>query len=371
MDIAINVPVNPVSFGQVGFNLLKEAKLAGHNVAFFPISEIDTSTFDTDKEMVEWIAKARELAINHHNRNVRAIKLWHLVIPDQQRFLEEKLRLNGSYDSISNNQTFLSFYELDQPSQVELNVARNFDTVFSSKYTCEVFAERGVQTRFVPLAFDKLAFKRLTKKYYKDDRIAFCLLGKFEHRKNHVKCIQAWIKRFGNDRNYYLQCAIYNPFFNPQVNMNAFRGATNGKHYWNVNFMQYVPTNAMYNDFLNSNHIVLAMSGGEGWGLPEFHTVGLGKHAVVLNAHAYKGWANSDNAVLVNALNKVPAYDGIFFKEGLPFNQGNIFSFDDDEFIAGCEAAIKRYQENPVNSAGLKLQDDFTYEKTLQGLINV
>ena len=49
-----------------------------------------------------------------------------------------------------------------------------------------------------------------------------------------------------------------------------------------------MPTNTAYNDYLNSGDIIIGMSGGEGWGLPEFHSVALGKYGIILNAHAYK-----------------------------------------------------------------------------------
>ena len=70
--------------------------------------------------------------------------------------------------------------------------------------------------------------------------------------------------------------------------------------------------NEMYNDFLNSSDVVLGMSGGEGWGLPEFQSACLGKHAVLLNASAYKDWANEENAVLVEPSGNA-MYDGVFF----------------------------------------------------------
>ena len=129
--------------------------------------------------------------------------------------------------------------------------------------------------------------------------------------------------------------------------------------------------NSLYNDFLNSGDIILGMSGGEGWGLPEFQSTALGKHAVILNATAYKEWANESNAVLVEPNGKEDAADGIFFKKGGVFNQGEIFTFDEDEFIAGCEKAVERYKENPVNTEGLKLQEDFTYAKTVDAIMEV
>jgi hypothetical protein len=156
----------------------------------------------------------------------------------------------------------------------------------------------------------------------------------------------------------------------PDQNKRAYQIILGEKEYFNVQFLDYMPSNAAYNDFLNSSDIVIGMSGGEGWGLPEFQSVALGKHAVVLNAHGYKDWANEKNSVLVEPSGKTEVYDGMFFKRGLPFNQGNIFTFDEDEFIDGCEKAIERVEKNKENSEGLKLQEEFTYEKTLDGLLS-
>jgi hypothetical protein len=88
-----------------------------------------------------------------------------------------------------------------------------------------------------------------------------------------------------------------------------------------------------------------------------------------MNAHAYKGWANEKNSTLVNPSGKLEAYDGVFFHKGQPFNQGNIFDYDDDEFIAACEEAIKKVENNRVNEEGLKMQDEFTVEKTLDRIL--
>ena len=113
------------------------------------------------------------------------------------------------------------------------------------------------------------------------------------------------------------------------------------------------------------------MSGAEGWGLPEFHSLGLGKHGVILNAHGYKEWANENNSVLVEPNGKIDAYDEAFFQKGAPYNQGQIFDFDEDEFIHACEKVIEKVESNRVNEVGLKLQEDFTVEKTLDSLIEL
>ena len=63
------------------------------------------------------------------------------------------------------------------------------------------------------------------------------------------------------------------------------------------------------------------------------------------------------------------AADGVFFNQGGPFNQGNIYTFDTDEFTAAMETAETKV--GTVNEQGIKLQKEFTYEKTLnKTLIN-
>lgn len=365
MDIVFNVPLNRVSFGQTSINILKAAKKQGHRVLIIPIGPIDLSTSNVSDEFKFWLTSCIEDASLHLDPSMKSFKLWHLATAD------EYIGFKGCYERYTDNCTLMSFYELDAPTQLELNVARQFDTVFSSHYSCAAFDGAGVKTRFVPLGFDKENFSVTGKKYFNDDRITFAILGKFENRKHHPEMIKSWVKRFGNDKRYYLQCAVYNPFFNPQMNSHLLINAMGNKRYWNVNPINWLPTNQAYNDFLNSNDIVLGMSGGEGWGLPEFHSVGLGKHAVILNAHAYKEWATEENSVLIAPLNKISAVDGAFFKQGIPINQGNIFSWDEDEFIAGCETAVKRYKTCSINTAGLKLQDVFSYEKTLNAILQM
>jgi hypothetical protein len=113
------------------------------------------------------------------------------------------------------------------------------------------------------------------------------------------------------------------------------------------------------------------MSGAEGWGLPEFQSVALGKHSVILNASAYKDWATEENSVLVESNGKEDSADGVFFKKGSPYNQGQIFTFDEDAFIEGCEKAIERYKASPENTVGLELQNKFTYKNTVDAIMEV
>jgi len=294
MSLTFNVPINSVSFGQVSTALLRHCFQNKIDINLFPIGNVDLSSQDEDKEFFDYIKKSIDSALVSHDRTKPSFKLWHL---------------NGGYESFSEKQVLLSFYELDSPTNFELNVARNNKTLFSSKETCETFKKLGVDCEYLPLFFDSHNFKNTGKKYFPDDRIVFNVVGKFEKRKHHHKMISSWVRKFGNNAKYALQLSVFNPFMKPEDNEALLKNAVNNTQYFNVNALGFMQKNSSYNDFLNSGSIVLGMSGGEGWGLPEFQSVCLGKHAVILNATAYKEWANADNSVLVEPSGKTPAYD--------------------------------------------------------------
>ena len=322
----------------------------------FPIGgNIDFNSIAEDKPFFNYISECASKANKEHDRNTPTFKLWHL---------------NQSLDSFSKETNLLTFYELDQPTPSEINAAKNVDKLFfTNKYTQDIFSQYGVESTVIPLAFDNYSFKKLNKKFFEDDRIVFNLCGKFEKRKHHEKIIKAWSRRFGNDKKYYLQCSLYNPFIDEKKNRDNFVKSVENKSYANIQFLGHMPTNALYNDYLNSGDIVIGMSGAEGWGLPEFQSLAIGKHGVILNAHAYKEWATPDNSVLVEPSGKTEAYDGLFFFPNQEWNQGNIFDFQEDDFIAGCEKAIEKVENSKINKEGLKIQEKFSLNNTLEKLL--
>jgi glycosyltransferase involved in cell wall biosynthesis len=358
MSLAFNLPINSVSFGQISTLILRELYASKVDVGILPIGNVDLSTqSDLSQEFGNWLQQSINSSLETFNRKNKIFKLWHL---------------NGSFESYSNEQVLLSFYELDQPTKVELNtVKNNHKVLFSSKETVEIFKNLGCKNvEYIPLAFDKYNFNRIDKSYFVDDRIVFNLVGKLEKRKHHLKLIKLWAQKFGNNKKYALQCCIFNPFMKPEDQNNLIAQALEGKTYFNINFLPFMGQNKIYNDFLNSANIVLGMSGAEGWGLPEFHSVAMGKHAVIMDAHGYKSWANENNSVLVQPNSKIESYDGMFFNKGGPYNQGSIYDFSDEEFINGCELAIKKVESDKVNKEGLKLQQEFTSEKFIENVLS-
>ena len=361
MKLNLHLPINSTSFGQTStlilrtlFDEIRQGKRLDEDFSVCALGQLDLRTQDLPQDFSIWLNSKLATGIVKHNRKTPTFKLWHL---------------NGGIESLSEKQTLLSFYELDEPTEAELNVARNNKTLLSSVYSIEKFSERGVECSYIPLAFDSYNFKRTDKKYFNDGRVTFNICGKFEKRKNHEKAIRSWIKKFKNNNKYFLQCSIYNPFIDQAGNNNLVNNLLSGEKPFNVNFSTFLEKNSLYNDLLNSADIVIGMSGGEGWGLPEFTSVCLGKHSVIMNAHAYKDWANDTNSTMTQCSGKIEAYDGMFFHKNAPFNQGNIFDFNEDSFIASCETAIQKVEKSRINDGGLKTKDLFAKETLLDNIV--
>jgi hypothetical protein len=359
MSITFNCALNTVSFGQVSSSLLREAYDRKLETLVAVIGDqLDMSSQKEDPFFQKWLEGAIKDFPSEHTKDKATFKLWHLN--------KDSLFLLGD------NQLLMTFYELNSPTPVEINVAKQQPKLaFTSKYSQEVFSGSGVDSHYIPLFFDKQNFKVLDKTYHEDDRIVFNLGGKFEFRKHHGKILKAWAKKFGNDKKYALQCAVYNRFLSPEVNNKLVSDALDQIKYFNITFLPHMDANEMYNDYLNSASIIIGMSGGEGWGLPEFQSVALGKQGVILDAHGYQGWATSENSTLVSPTHKIDCVDNVFFKRGGETNQGQIFSWKEDDFISACEEAIKKVESNRVNEEGLKLQEKFKVSNSLDKILEV
>ncbi len=356
-EFALNIPYNSVSFGQLGQLISREIASKGLNPCIFPIGQVDLSAQDNlPQEYANWLQNNINKSLKTHRRENNVLKLWHI---------------NGSLESISNNQILLTFWECDSPTAEELNIIRNNKKVIvTNEYTKNILEEYGCKNIVkVPLAFDKYNFMKLDKKYFNDGRINFLFPGKFEiTRKRTVKVIQAWIKKFGNNPKYFLNCAIHNVFIPQDQLNNLYNQILGGNKVGNVQFLNYMPKNSQVNDCINSNEIVIGM-GTEGWNYPLFHALCLSKHVVALNVAGHKEFCNAENSVLVSPSAKIPIYENMFFHPNQPFNQGNCYDFSEDEFIAACEEAIKRVENNPTNENGAKLQEQFSSEKLVDTLL--
>jgi hypothetical protein len=353
--LVFKAPLNSLSFGNVSYNLLREMYKKNLAVSFFPVGDqINLDAYDgINPDFKSWLTSSIDNRILSVKKDTPTLQLWHL---------------NGSEHRITPRSALFTFYELDSPTPHELALAELHDqTIFSSSHARDLFKRAGCSNASsIPLGFDSDFHK--TNKTYLKDKIHFGLMGKLEKRKHTAPIIKAWAKKYGNNYKYQLSCCVTNPFFQPQQMNQAIGQILEGKRYGNINFLPYLKTNSEVNDFLNAIDIDLSgLSGGEGWNLPAFNATALGKWSIVLNSTSHKDWATPTNSLLIEPNGKTESEDGIFFKKGQPFNQGQIYTFDQDEVVGKMEEAEEKCVS--TNTEGEKLQEDFPYSKTLSSLL--
>lgn len=358
---ALNIPINGVSFGQTSVAILRELFKRGIQPAIFPIGNVDIATQKPDAEFNAKLQACVNSAQQKHSRQNTTIKLWHIV---------------GALETYSaRDSRLITFQETGQLTPIEINILRNQQKVYvTNRYAQTFFKMYGVDAEYLPLGFDSHNFYSLPNRPKIDGVTSWLMVGKAEFRKHTYRQLALWAKKYGRDKNHRLNLAISNGFLSVQDQQNLVLRALEGKtigpngHYWNINWLDFAPTNADYNSLLQSSDIVLCCSGSEGFGLPEFHATALGAWPVALKAHAYLDYFNEENACLVQPNGMEPIYDGIFFHPNQPVNQGNRFTFADDDFYAACEKALNNVNTLGINKNGLLLQQQ-TYAQTVDILL--
>lgn len=353
-NYSLELAPNNLSFGQVSLAILREVYNRSEMHPVFPIGNVDYSTQKADPAFDAWLRGCLSSAQQRHQRSHPVLRLWHI---------------GGSLSSLSTlGNDLVTFFELDQLTPTEVNVLKQQRRVYvTSRYTQKTFSEFGIKAEYLPIGFDGFNFAPLPQRPRIEGVIQAGLFGKLEGRKGHLQVLAAWAKRYGNRKEYRLNCAVHNPFLRPE-DQNALIGqALQGKQYWNINWLPWSGTNAEYNSVLQSSEIVISCSGGEGRDLPCYHATAMGAWPIALRAHAYLDYLTDENAVLINPNGKRPATDGVFFHANGPLNQGSLYTFSDDDFLAAFETAEKRAKTG-LNVKGYDLQK-LTYKDTVDTLV--
>ncbi len=366
MDITLELPLNQTGLGNVGIGIIYEFFRRGLNPNLFLIGEPNFSYSVVPEGFPQWFEFCVNKALRSYKRDQPSIRLWHI---------------DGSRSRISDNATLYTVHETDTLTAVERNILSQYNRVLvPSNYSKQIFDSFGINAGVCPNFFDSGVFSKIDNvpKQGLENVTIFGIFGKMEKRKRTVETIKAWVKRFGGDGRYRLHCHVFNPFLVNHQNVppehwvpahyQMLQNAVGQELPWNLTIYGF-QTKEEYNLSMNAIDIDLALSGGEGFGLPAFHTRALGKRGVVLDAHAHQDYSDNENSVLLKPSGKEEAADGIFFHKGGNFNQGNIFSWNEDEAIAAMEEALKREEPNP--SLGEELKKKFSVEKTVDILLGL
>ena len=353
--LIVNAPLNSLSLGQFSYNVIRELYRRKIQCIIFPKGNVDLSAFKNDPHFGTWLEHSINNRLKKFEKNIPTLALWHI---------------NQSEFKPSDKQFLFTFHETDSPTEHEVNIVNQQEhTFFSSNWSVENFLQYGAKNvSYVPLGFDE-DFVEIKHRQISKEITHWIIVGKVEQRKNTQLIIAEWVKKYGNNMRHQLTTCVTNPFLREE-HMNAFFAScfNGGKKPDNVNILPYLKTNAEMNQLYNSADIDLSgFSSSEGWNIPAFTATALGKWSIVTNCTAHKDWATKENCILVDTSDVRPVYDGVFFHQGGPFSQGNIYSLKAEQLQQAFVEAEKR--AHTYNVEGRKLATTFTYSKTVDGIL--
>lgn len=352
MKLNLEAPFNSVSLGQISYGVTNELFKKNVDLNIFPVmGNADLGAYDKNSDYFNpRFSAAANKAIHEYDNNIPSLKIWHI---------------NQSWAKLSKKNYILTFHELDSVTQVEKNILKSFDGIFvTSNFTKRVFEENGINNVvFTPMGIDSTQNYPLNKEFFNDGSCVWSIIGKVENlRKNTKNAIQGWCKKFGNNSFHRLHLFVNNPFFKPEQMNAVFGEIFNGAPPpFNVKIFPHQPLNSQMNDAFNCTDIVIDLSRAEALSLPSLNCVALGKHALIHHNTAFLDWATKDNATLIEPTGMVPAHDGIFFHSGQPFNQGNFFDCNLEEYDKKLDEVYVKWKSNKVNEEGKKLNDVYSY----------
>lgn len=354
MEFNLECPINPLSLGQVSVGLLIECYKQGLKPNVYNIGNVDLSPYNLPDGFVDWLKHSINNAIKSIDKKLPTIAIWHI---------------NGSHKMIASKRNVLwTAHECDSLTPVEKSICGLYDKVLvTSEWSRNTFNENGIDASFCPDYFDANSFfKKDIRK--QEGVVNFLLCGKFEKRKLTKEIISLWSILFGNNSKYRLNCLVHNPFLQPAVYEGAIQAMFKGNIPSNINFLPFLDKNEKVNDLLNFIDIdISGLSGSEGWNLPAFNAICMGKTAVVMNAHGHQSYATKDNAILVEPGDKTPIYDDVFFVKGQDYNQGNMYSMNIE---ATKNALLESVSGSFKNNHGEELANKFSVSNTLNTLLS-
>lgn len=355
------LPLNSVSYGQMCVGLTFEIYERGLTPNIFPIGQVDLSAYDLPNGYTEWLNYCVKKAHAKFKRSEPCLKIWHI---------------EGLKERISDYQVVWTAHETNMLTDEEANILRNVDKVFGvSNYVTSVFRNHDVDAHTCHNFFDSRHLKKEEVKR-QEDVTHWTLIGKIEKRKKTIDVIKAWCKKYANHRQHILHLSIDNPWLlngepdpikRNKMMMQYVAGAIGGLPA-NINFIPHVIKNSEMNQVYNVADVNLSgCSGAEGFNLPFFNSLCLGKQAVGVRAHAHLDFASNENSILFEPRELIDISDGLFFSYGGIFNQGKMYDWDEDKVIEAMEKAEKIAKV--PNPEGEKLAEKFSVKNTANILL--
>lgn len=362
MEINLMAPINDLSYGLVGLNILCELVKNNHEVSLFPIPSVQHIQAEPKyHDIIKKCLKNAEL----FSYTSPSIRLWHQ---------------NQMAESVGSGARFgFPIFELDRFSEVELNHLHSLDRIL----VCSEWAKKIINDNMtgflvdnihvVPLGVDTSIFYPPEQKN-NDNVTRFLSMGKWEIRKGHDVLVEIFNKAFEQNDNVELIMHCYNPFINdrPLSNKKWTEIYKNSKLGNKIQISENRDLSLSgVADLMRSVDCGVFLSRAEGWNLELLEMMACAKHVIATNYSGHTEFVNERNCHLVDITEKEIAFDDIWFR-----GQGNWAFLGKDQIDQTIEYmrlihSMKQENKLPANYFGLATAQNFTWGNTIKRLVDV
>ena len=352
--VNIMAPVNPLGYGVVGLNIVKELSKSS-SVSLFPIGNPEVTTQE-DATIIQECIKNQST----FDPKAPCLRVWH------QHAMAEQIG-NGL-------RCGLPIFELDTFNEKEIHHLNSLEKIF----VCSEWA-KGVIVNAIgreedccvaPLGVDRNIF-------FEDDtdtgtETRFINIGKWEFRKGHDVLVEAFEKAFEPTDNVKLYMMNHNPFLSQEQErewVDLYKNSKMGEH---VEILPRVQTHQEVAQLIRQMDCGVFPSRAEGWNLEAIEMMACGKEVIITNYSAHTEFCDNQNSLLVEVDEKETAYDGIWFH-----GQGSWAALDTpqvEQLVAHMRAVHKKKQGGSriYNEEGVGTSKSFNWnltgEKILENL---
>lgn len=326
-------PINPLSYGLVGWNILKTLMDQGHDVALFPI---DIHNPNDRQKIIEW-------HLSHISKDpnfINGIAEKYLFPAMQKKFSYDydapTIRIFHQHllqESVGKGERIgFPIFELNKFSDQEKNSLKGVDYVFVPTQWAQniIHSEIDKACFVVPLGVDHNIFKPSVEpqQIIRDPKTetVFFLPGKLEVRKCHDIIHDIFAKAFNKNDVVELWLCPHSFFVDQNEMQDWIRLYKNSPLGDKIKILPRLQTQVELAQIMAQADCVLSISRAEGWDLPCLEAIAMGKPVIATNYSGHTEFCHEHNSYLVNIDELEDAYDGKFF-----FNQGQWAHIGDNQ----------------------------------------
>lgn len=360
-NLILVTPINKLSYGYVGQNILRTLVEKNIRVSLVPIGPIEPEEANTSlvKECME---NCKGLP-----KDTPALIIFH------QNMLCQYKKFAGKHYGFP-------IFELNQLTEEDRNHMNSMDGLFvTSKYFKQVCQANDIKP---PVGVANLGVKIPPSigdtPYLTGDTcgtVNFVSAGKWELRKGHDILLEVFKRymatRHAGDKPFTLTLICDNPFISKHDNL-----------MWRYNFKKILGKKVTFFSRLRSHELVLKLlaecnlgiflSRAEGWNMELSEMLAMGKQCIVSNTTAHQEYCDARNCLLVEPDSQAVAADGRFF-----FGQGEWADFSDKavDRIVECVRLVlhpKTSCGNPPTFVRKTIKESmakFTWEHTAESIL--